>query len=286
MALSTHFRGLILCDIDETLINADYKLTVSRETLCAVLQQALEAGFAVGLNSDTAIQALVARAHEFGMNGPLIGERGALLARNTTDTPAYTVATGQHLENTMKKILAQFVNHLLARGDCSLVFDGVGNITPVLEKDTPTSLPIRVFINNERRCSVGFWIRDINGGKPKKNPDTSQRIVDEFIKATQMVGVDINSLDIDNNPDYGICIVHHPDTQKSVAVQALLNSSPTTTVYMIGNSISDLLNHPSIVQCAVGNAKDAYKAQCSIVAKHTLSEGVVEIIQRIIREPN
>ncbi len=286
MTLSTQFRGLILCDIDETLIDTAYKLTISHETLRIVLQQALNAGFAVGLNSDTAMQALVIRANEFGINGPLIGERGALLTCSVADAPIFTKPTGQHLENTMREILVRFIGRLLARSDCSLVFDSVGNITPALEKNTPTSRPIRVFINDERRCSVGFWIRDICIGKPKKNPDTSQKIVDEFMKAAQTVGVDIESLDVDNNPDYGICIVHHPDTQKSAAIQALLNSSPATTVYMIGNSMSDLLNHPSIVQCAVGNAKDAYKAQCSIVAQHTLSEGVVEIIQHIIREPN
>jgi hypothetical protein len=70
-------KRLALFDLDGTLINESYQVT--DDGIYQAIQQAQDAGWRVGLSSDTPYEPLAAWRDKFGMNGPIIAENGAVV---------------------------------------------------------------------------------------------------------------------------------------------------------------------------------------------------------------
>ena len=73
---------LILLDVDETLVDVNYKLTCPDREWHVALRRAEKRGAIIGLNSDSAYDTLQKRAAAYGIQGPIVAERGALVAQN------------------------------------------------------------------------------------------------------------------------------------------------------------------------------------------------------------
>src|SRR3989338_11517160 len=67
---------LILLDVDETLVDIDYKLTCPASEWHAALRRAEARGAIIGLNSDSAYDTLQKRAVAYGIGGPVVAGRG------------------------------------------------------------------------------------------------------------------------------------------------------------------------------------------------------------------
>lgn len=283
---------LILLDVDETLIDRNYELTAPRDDLTAVLRYTEVAGAIVGLNSDSALATLERRAHAIGIGGPIIAERGALVQTERGAPPEVLVPEATRF----RELRSRFLDALM-RGDRSFVYWAMLSAF-VNDLAKPKALPlfhprtfqadIAVLVNGSRMCSCSFYVRKRtwNGEWSWASDDVA---LDAVIAILVEAGEEIPDLwsmrDVDRNPAYGICIVHHKDTQKPRAIDWILERAGTRPVYMIGNSASDDLRDPRVTQCAVGNARPEYKARCletgGYVAECDLTAGVIELLERI-----
>jgi len=52
---------------------------------------------------------------------------------------------------------------------------------------------------------------------------------------------------------------------------------------MVGDSMSDWLDDDRVIQCAVGNASDAYKEKSKLIATSARTEGVIELLELIAK---
>jgi len=284
---------LILFDVDETLVDTGYEFTVPHGDVTAAIRRAETNGAIVGLNSDSGLATLKRYAVRAGMTGPIIAERGALVQEERGVPPEVLIPEaarfrelrGRFLTALMREdrsltywvILSAFVNDLAKP-------KAMPPLRPLISTD------IAVLVNGSRLCSCSFYVR-----KQTWNVEWSWAsddvALDAVIAILEEAGEEIPDLwavrDVDRNPTYGICVVHHRDTQKSRAVDWILEHAGARPVYMIGNSTSDDLGDPRVIQCAVGNAKDVYKARCletgGFVAERPLTEGAIEILEHIMR---
>lgn len=69
-----------MIDIDGTLINNSYAIT--DEHIYDAIQDAQKEGWTLGLSSDTPHETMQGWHKEFGMNGPIIAEKGAFVSHN------------------------------------------------------------------------------------------------------------------------------------------------------------------------------------------------------------
>ena len=70
---------LVLLDLDNTLVDADYRLTVPEKEFHAVVQELTRKDVRVGLCSDSAVITLRQWADRLKLTGPIVAERGAVL---------------------------------------------------------------------------------------------------------------------------------------------------------------------------------------------------------------
>src|ERR1700719_2725895 len=114
---------VILCDLDGTLINRQYELTVPLPNLVSIIQSKQSEGFLVGLNSDTPILPLRAWARELGMKGPLLGEKGQLLCLTPDSPPHIYGKLPDFFRILRQRIMVQ------AYEEIPEAFVGVGDVT-------------------------------------------------------------------------------------------------------------------------------------------------------------
>lgn len=280
--------SLVLLDVDETLVDTNYELTVPHDVLTAAIRHAEAKGAIVGLNSDSGFPTLEWRANQAGISGPIIAERGALVqpARGAPLTPLIP-ETLRFLE-----LRDRFLDALTfgqRTRQYWVVLGDVNELAKALPPIPPRVLPasVAVLVNGVRTCSLAFYVRKRVNCEWVKDGAALQNafaILGEAGGHTPELW-DVREQPEDINPTYGICIVHHRDTQKSRAVDWILAQAGDRPVYMIGNSTSDDLRDPRVIQCAVENAGPKYKARCTetggFIAQQPLTAGVIELLERI-----
>lgn len=70
-------KGIILTDLDMTVIGKNYGLTIDREIFQEAVEKVKRRGFEIGLCSDTPHERLLEFAQDFAFDGPIIAEKGA-----------------------------------------------------------------------------------------------------------------------------------------------------------------------------------------------------------------
>lgn len=279
---------LILLDVDETLVDTNYELTVPHDVLTAAIRAAETRGAIVGLNSDSGFSTLERRANQAGIAGPIIAERGALVQpeRSAPLTPLIPEAL-RFLE-----LRDRFLDALTLGGRSSqylVVLGDVNELSKALPPIPPRVLPasVAVLVNGVRTCSLAFYVRTRRNCEWVKDAEALTGVFKILAEAGGHVSElwSVREQPEDVNAKYGICIIHHKDTQKSRAVDWVLSRAGDRPVYMIGNSTSDDLKDARVIQAAVGNASPEYKARCrdsgGFITEQSLTAGVIELLDRI-----
>ncbi len=272
-------RKIILIDVDETLTDKNYKLTVSHSVLKAAVARAQTRGYEIGLNSDSSLMTLQHQAELWGMKGPIIAEKGGVILANIACEPFYTIKEAEYFFTFRKKVVERLMDdnkYLVVTGSVNTIANKLPSYSAV------EVLPqVSILINSLRLRSFSCYVRERVDNKWQ----TTTRSLDEVVNILLEIGVE-NGVEcqwnIDKNILYGICIIHHRLTEKSIATEQFTVDS--NVIYMIGNSMSDYLGDKKIIHCGVANASSDFKACCQFIAKEKRTAGVIELIKKITEE--
>ena len=272
---------LVLLDLDNTLINSNYKLTVPEVKFRTVIQELARKDVQVGLCSDSATITLRQWADRLGLTGPIVAERGAVVWN-----PAEQIENILEISETawFRSFRELFVHNVMRNFQNATIM--IGDATKfVKDRNVSAALISQVFaINGFRIASFSFFACNSNSDRSALEPD--QKLLEQASAlATEMLKeYDKKKEDLfwDENSKYGILIVHARSTEKWRGVSNLINRLMTTQVVMVGDGMSDYLGLPNVIQHAVGNADPRYKEKCVFVSKCPLTEGVVECLEQCL----
>lgn len=269
-------QTIILCDVDKTLIDSQYRLTTDiRDTVSAVQRIST-----VGLCSDSALPSLRFWAEKIGATGHLVGELGAVVQDMRSKT---IVATDSDATSWLVQLRDAVILNLVQElpNITILVGDSVQLIREGLK--TPYFADKIAFVNGYRQHSVSVHMRifDRQANILRCDPVGIANLRANIESILSMMGH--TSVVFDENPEYGIIIVHAQSTSKKNGVSWLLRRFPGTQVFMIGDSIADHIADSPVVHCAVGNASEAFKEKCQYVSKFQYTDGVRDILDHLLK---
>ncbi|TAN58745.1 hypothetical protein EPN15_00180 [Patescibacteria group bacterium] len=271
---------LVLLDLDNTLIDANYNLTAPKDELCAVVRELASRDIHIGLCSDSAVITLRQWTERLGLTGPIVAERGAVLwdAVEQTEEVLEISITGwfrELRELFIREIMRDSPEATIILGDATRI---------VKDRIFSAALTTHVFaVNGFRTSSFSFFACRLEQNRPSLIPDAkllanASRIVAKIVGS---LGRNKNDLFWDENPKYGILIIHALSTEKWRGVSTLIDRLKPEQTVMIGDSMSDFLGLPHVAQYAVGNADPLYKDKSAFVAERSLTEGVIECLRQL-----
>lgn len=280
--------ALVLLDVDGTLIDHQYKLTVPKDEFVRALAEMQDSGLVLGLNSDSALPTVRAWAQEWGIRGPLLSEQSVICL---PDEDYRQIPMHEDCAD-FPDIRDAFVGDLLRRNSRGRYLITCGDVNTVVdsmpcyghENDSARGL---VAVNTLRQYSLSFFVRARDGiaWAPRESEELNTPMMAEAVELLNRVGESHPDLwrhvEMDINMRYGICICHRAGVRKSTPVKYLLEMRDYDRVYMVGDGIADRIDDERVVQCAVANAHPTYKALCTLIADTECTSGSLELLRRI-----
>lgn len=255
-----------LFDLDGTLLGQDYQFT--DDLIYPAVQSAQEAGWFVGLSSDTPYESLAVWRQRLGLNGPIVAERGAVteakeeLFFNRAEATVYANARAQICQ-TWKDMGASI---------------WYGNPVEAIRNSERLGEPgkILALVNILRRCGLGFHIRQV---KEDGSLTISQSLTETMAVEARLSYPDFDDLIEDLNHDYGLIVVSREGLNKRTGAQKLATVLQVGKFAMVGNSISDYLGDDLAVHYAVADATEGFKAVADYIADAPATSGAVEVLK-------
>lgn len=260
-----------LLDLDGTLIDDNYQLNdPGINSAIATLQSQ---GWKVGLSSDTPLKGLQVWAERFGMNGPLIAEKGAIVeVDGKTFVDESDEAAFLESRTKIEERLAELGVKIWEGNPAEAIRDGlkIGN-----------SGDIYVLVNTLRTCSLGLFVREVDqSGNLYINNELTTSLIDEL----RDLFPPFDDLQEDLNHTFGLLIASRGKVAKRFGTQALMQEQGLKQVAMIGNSMTDYIGSDIALHYAVSNASDEFKSRCNYVAQSPTTSGVVEILGKLAQQ--
>ncbi len=259
-----------MIDIDGTLIDDKYKVT--DDQLMDTVSSAQENGWRIGLSSDTPHSTMKRWAARFGMNGPIIAEKGAF-----TSYKEFRASTAAHTYD-FRKLRNAFLDDVSETG--AIVVRG--EPVQILQSGEQIGDPGEtvVLINDFREYSVGYFTRAVGeDGNLKIDNDST----DEFANIIRSHYPDDLNFDEDLNHQHGLMIISHEGMNKRVGTIEMTKMIDVGRIAMIGNSIADYVGNDIALHLAVGNANPDFKEVADYVANDPVTSGVIEAISMLVR---
>lgn len=262
---------LMLVDLDKTLIDSNYQITDLG--VIDEIARIQSRGWQVGLSSDTPLDALKNWRRRFGLNGPIVAERGAIVW--LPDEKEFVIPKAEDFfSNLRQTLIARLVKERV-----SFVHADVTQLlrtNPIL----PDMIdPRMILIQAHRRCSLTFYGRRISeDGKLTIDND----LVSNLVSVTRnIVGEPPFDLLEDHNPEYGIYILSPKSVDKRSGTLRLMETLGIASVGRVGDSSSDIVGKDIAYHYAVGNAKPELKAVSEYISLALYTAGVVDILRQI-----
>lgn len=274
-------KRIILLDLDGTLIDQQYQLTLPDGEVRAIMDHIQGNHTLIGLNSDTPLIPVRIWAERLGLQGPLIAEKGQLFQKSSDDPPLLLGEMRDFFHDLRRQVIFS------AHEEIKEAFVGIGDVTEFLRQGGSVHGADRcaVLINGYRQCSFSAYALVRRGERLVKDADTFARFCDLVFS---IIGDDLDKLDeADKNQNYGILILHEKGASKTSAVERLVSRMGTEAEYvMIGDGDSDIIHTKYPIRlCAVGNASPRLKEKAretgGIVAGETFTRGVLEILMSL-----
>lgn len=278
-------KKIVLLDLDGTVLNRDYQITVPEKIFKSSIKKFQSSKFVIGISSDSAADTIVKFMQVHGIIGPVIAEKGAFLIikakgfTNGVNTISETVSF-----TTIRKILLkkfyENVNTLTVIGDVNRL----SRFFQKIPNDAGSVAKRAVLINGMRRGSLSFYAYGSKEGHWQKDARALKEVLAEVLEIIKKNFPALkNNIFVDLNSEYGICIIHHKNTKKALALPGIKKKYDGYRIFVIGDSVGDFYSNRLVTHCAVANASAEYKKVCSIVAKKEYSAGVIELLEKIAR---
>ena len=262
---------LALCDIDGTLIDGSYAFT--DPDIYGVVEDVQNAGWTLGLSSDTPYEGMVRYRDMLGMNGPIIAEKGSVV--ELAGSLSYDIEEAQLFAAAFSAIKRNLTDEgvVMWEGNpVEAIYDKlkIGNVGDMV-----------VLMNSLRKCSLGIFPRQIN--------ETGDMVIDDnltnkIVEQVRPLYPDLPDLGEDLNHDYGLLILSREAITKRRGSQKLIALGGIAGRFaMIGNSAADYVGSDLAVHYAVGDATTVFREQADYVAGKPGTAGVVEILRQLIR---
>ncbi|OHA41938.1 MAG: hypothetical protein A3H68_02415 [Candidatus Taylorbacteria bacterium RIFCSPLOWO2_02_FULL_46_40] len=274
-------KKLVLLDLDRTLIDDEYHLNVPLEHLKKSLKEAESRSLTIGISSDSSAETISAYEKLCGLSGPIVAEKGAYLTRGPDIGNGVLTIKQTSIFPVVRK---KFVKKLLIDPRVLVIHGDVNEISrlfPNLPCNNCSSSKA-VLVNNSRRASLSFYVYRKIANLWRTDRAILSMVCDEarrILRDESRILADNTHIDL--NAKCGICIIHHNQTNKSLALPTLRRWYPTHQIFAIGDSLTDYYKNDSVIHCAVGNANEQFKRQCQIVASRNYTAGVIELMRKI-----
>ncbi|MFA5154981.1 MAG: HAD hydrolase family protein [Patescibacteria group bacterium] len=267
---------LVLLDLDLTLINREYHLTLPLDQVRLIIGAAKGKGAVIGLNSDSSYHTLSGWYELLGLNGPIISERGA---RIWLPGQADQIEVSSLAANLFPRLKADFIQNLLSAGEQVLV----GDANKLQAAYQPHLGQKKIIIINDYRVrSLSFFARRVaEDGKLVIDSELLDKAVALLTSLIHNYPWLEQDKDEDKNPDYGIYILHSLSSQKYQAAAKLLNSLNLDQMWMVGDNLPDFIADPRVKHAAVSNARDQFKARADLITTGAITAGVMEFLQSL-----
>lgn len=267
--------AIALLDLDGTLIDGRYNLTVPEAALQAAVADVADAGALVGISSDSSLERIARFAVAHGFAGPLVGERGAVWAPSAGELAA--ARTSVAAASIFSSARDRFAASCRAAGALVEVGDVNRRSRDMIGAPAEPGFDRAVLVNGERRGSLGFYALVADGGTWRLDAGFLATMRDEAMAAVAELDPALAAtVDVDFNEAYGVVILHAPGTGKSLAVPELRARFGDVPLFIVGDSDADWHHAPRVVHCAVANAAPAFLAAADFVAPSPIAAGAVE----------
>ena len=272
---------LVLLDLDKTLIDERYRLTIDSARVVEVVTTCANAGISVGFCSDSPLLTLMQWAQQLHIGGPIVFEQGAGVYQSAAQTSTIVLPEATTWFSELRK---RFVTKMMDRLPEWGVY--VGDNTDFIRSGQrfPGACRFVALVSGIRQQSFGVHVRRVQGTDGELTIDTEALHMIRGEGEAIARQLSSKTLDIDENPEYGILIIHSMRTEKRNGVRFLIEHEHPELVAMIGDSPRDYMDDARIIQYAVGNARAEYKERCVYVADTTYTAGVLEILNRLLQE--
>lgn len=278
----SNLNNLFLLDLDSTLIDSNYELNVPLNEFRSFVEIVESNGDSVGLCSDSAVITLRQWQDKLGIKGPIVAERGAVIW-----DPRQNAEFILDFDKTMwfSDFRKEFVGNLVCNFPKSTIF--IGDATHFRKEagNYLTSSSEVFAVNGYRKASFSFFALKMNQETRVLEPDPNLLAVVSAMaeKTLRDYKKSKNTLFWDENPKYGVLILHEKVSEKRAGVSKVIKQLLPNRTIMVGDSISDFLGIPNVLQFAVGNADVDYIAKSDYVATKYLTAGVMECLSQTIR---
>lgn len=275
-------KRIVLFDVDGTIIDREYKLTIAEDIFLQHVRRAESAGVLLGLSSDTPWYTLRRLAERLTFNGPIVAEKGGVVdLRGESSLPHFTLSEAEQFGSLHAKVVTA-----LAEVDSGRWILGSGDVIDFQRwiKKLPSGQPgdVAVFTNPHRLTSFSCWTRGWIDGEWRRDASTMNRVFSSIAREGGNLGQLWDERDLDLNPHYGTIIIHHRRMRKVLALPLIRDAYPGVPITMVGDGQSDWLDDPDVEQMAVGNAVVEYRKHCSWTAPSPVTAGVVEVLSEVL----
>jgi hydroxymethylpyrimidine pyrophosphatase-like HAD family hydrolase len=268
----------ILSDVDNTLRNSVGE--TNSDQLKPLLAELQQGNTIFGLLSDTSCDRLIDVAASFDIHsGPIIGERAQVVINGSPDTPIIfrpsLLTAVDYLKTYLPLLIDSRFKDIATIHHLTDTYEDLSHAYSLVEKGK-----ITIACYYLRHVSLSFFFFN---PAYTKNPTHDPL----FIKFKQLLGWFLRQNNLqdfhveDHEGEHYLQLIHSQAHKGSIIPWIVENYHPTRIV-MIGDSMTDFLDAPDIIQCAVGNADPRYKELCQIVAKAHYTAGVYECLKRAL----
>lgn len=279
-------KALVFLDVDKTLINEKYELTADPTEEIKLCN---ELGILIGLCSDTPIEPLRRLASKIGINGPIVGEFGAIVF--------YPEENNIQFAHTNETILFPVIrNELISTlaGEFPDITLFVGDNTEFVRRNVflESYEENIILVSGYRQCSLAFHCQTFNKEERRFVPNIPLlRNVTSIATAIAERISRHSHFWIDKNEEYGITIIHSDKTSKKNGIALVLDKFGMQECIMVGDGKYDLIGDSRVRQFWVQNAfkkneesVEKFIRKGDYVSPYFYTTGVKDILKKIAWE--
>ena len=267
-------KHLIILDVDNTLIDTNYKSTSS--TIYSTIEQMKAEGHEFLINSNRSIDDLKNIAKQFGLEKHIIGENGCIIYNQLTGEEKVLVEDEVMIQlSQVRDLLSQliqsnFPGSIYKTGDTT-------DINKHLEsQDIPDEGKNIFILNQYRRFSLSLHVKKVIDGKLRKDLEATEKItklVQEFVNRQQF------DLVVTFTESYGNLLVFPRENDKGKAFNCIAKEYPKFIRVVIGD---DYLDKPLMSEVdyflTVNNASEEVKEMADYTSPESITKGVEQIL--------